>query len=186
MRSSLFSREWANAEDLSSQGGYLVFVADPKALTPEGGIAVLVEWRTHRVKRKCKSTLTAETISMEAATDAGLHTRQLLAEMLYEKYQPGKSGDLDPFLNRMIAITDCKSLHDCLVKDGPQNSLSEKRLAVDIAGLQDVAAEFDEENPSATFKWIPGVNQLADGMTKKMQTYKLRDLLSRASLSIVV
>ena len=68
---------WANTEDLSSQGGYLVFVADPKVLTPEGGIAVLVEWRTHRLKRKCKSTLTAETIAMEAATDAGLHTRQL-------------------------------------------------------------------------------------------------------------
>ena len=176
---------WANAEDLSSQAGYLVFLAEPEVLTTTGGTAVLVEWRTHRLKRKCKSTLTAETIAMEAATDAGLHTRQLLAEMLYEKYQPGRSGELDKTLNRMVAITDCKSLYDCLVKDGPQNSLSEKRLAVDMAGLQDVAAEFDEENPSETFKWIPGDKQLADGMTKKMPTYKLRELLCRDTLSVV-
>ena len=119
---------WANTEGLSSQAGYLVFLAEPEVLTTTGGTAVLVEWRTHRLKRKCKSTLTAETIAMEAATDAGLHTRQLLAEMLYEKYQPGRSGELDKTLNRMVAITDCKSLYDCLVKDGPQNSLSENAL----------------------------------------------------------
>ena len=82
-------------------------------------------------------------------------------------------------------MTDCKSLYDCLVKDGPQNSLSEKRLAVDIVGLQDVAATFDEENPRETFRWTLGRKQLAAAMTKRIPSYKLRQILERGWVSLV-
>ena len=176
---------WANAEDLSSIGGYLIFLASPDVMKPEGGRINLVEWRSAKVKRKCKSTLTAETIAMEAALDAGLHVRTILAEALYRDYVPSQSGQLHADLHRPVAVTDCKSLYDCLVKDGPQNSLSEKRLAVDIVGLQDVAATFDEENPKETFRWIPGHKQLADAMAKRIPPYKLREILERGWVSLV-
>ena len=154
-------------------------------MKPEGGRINLVEWRSAKVKRKCKSTLTAETIAMEAALDAGLHVRTILAEALYRDYVPSQSGLLHADLHRPVAVTDCKSLYDCLVKDGPQNSLSEKRLAVDIVGLQDVAAAFDEENPKETFRWIPGHKQLAECMTKRIPPYKLREILERGWVLLV-
>lgn len=121
---------------------------------------------------------------MEAATDAALHVRVLLAEMLYHHFTPGRSGELHPAYHRLLATTDCKSLYDTLIKDGPRNSLSEKRRAVDIVGLQDIAGLFDEENPASTFRWIPGNTQCADGMTKTMATYKLREILQRCRFSL--
>ena len=69
-----------------------------------GGRINLVEWRSAKVKRKCKSTLTAETISMEAALDAGLHVRTILSEALYRDYVPSKSGQLHPDLHRSVAV----------------------------------------------------------------------------------
>ena len=122
---------------------------------------------------------------MEAALDAGRHVRTILSEALYRDYVPSKSGQLHQYLHRPVAVTDCKSLYDCLVKDGPQNSLSEKRLAVDIVGLQDVAAAVDEDNPQETFRWIPAHKQLADCMTKRIPAYKLREILERGWVSLV-
>ena len=61
-------------------------------LKPEGGRINLVEWRSAKVKRKCKSTLTAETIAMEAALDAGLHVRTIVAEALYRDYVPTRAA----------------------------------------------------------------------------------------------
>ena len=56
---------------------------------------------------------------------------------------------------------------------------------MDIVGLQDVAATFDEENPKGTFWWIPGHKQLADAMTKKIPSYKLRQILEWGWVSLV-
>ena len=44
---------------------------------------------------------------------------------------------------------------------------------------------FDEENPKETFRWIPGHKQLADAMTKKIPSYKLRQILERGWVSLV-
>ena len=82
----------------------------------------------------------------------------------------------------MVAVTDCKSWFDCLTNGGPENSRSEKRLTVDIVGLQDVATMFDEENPRRTFSWVPSAPQFVDGMTKTMPTYKLRELLRQEQI----
>ena len=71
---------WPNAQDLSSQAGYIGSLADLGVLSAAGVRSVPVEWRSHR-KRKCRSAFTAETIAMGAATDAALHARVLLVEI---------------------------------------------------------------------------------------------------------
>ena len=176
---------WANVEDLKSQAGYLVFITGPNVFSPEGDKASLVEWRSHRIRRRCRSTLAAETMALDAAADAALFTRELLAEMLIEQYQPTQSGMLDPDILPAAMATGCRSLYDLLVKDGPLSSTQEKRLTLDIGALREASEEPEPsgENMKEIYKWVPTDTQMADHLTK---VYKeLRDLLNQNHLALM-
>ncbi|CAK9108784.1 Retrovirus-related Pol polyprotein from transposon RE2 (Retro element 2) (AtRE2) [Includes: Protease RE2, partial [Durusdinium trenchii] len=178
---------WANTDDLKSQAGYLVFITGPEVFTLAGDVANLVEWRSHRIRRKCRSTLAAETMGLDAATDAVLFTRELLAEMLIESYQPTQSGRLAPEIFPAATATDCRSLYDLLVKDGPLGSTQEKRLTLDIGALREAAEELEPsgENVKDVYKWVSTHVQRADHLTKIKPQHELRKILDEGHLSMV-
>ena len=178
---------WANTDDLKSQAGYLVFITGPEVFTLAGDVANLVEWRSHRIRRKCRSTLAAETMGLDAATDAVLFTRELLAEMLIESYQPTQSGRLAPEIFPAATATDCRSLYDLLVKDGPLGSAQEKRLTLDIGALREAAEELEPsgENVKDVYKWVSTHVQRADHLTKIKPQHELRKILDEGRLSMV-
>ena len=178
---------WANAEDLKSQAGYMVFITGKNVFTLEGDKASLVEWKSHRIRRRCRSTLAAETMALDAAADAALFTRELLAEIVIESYQPTQSGRLDSEIFPASMATDCRSLYDLLVKDGPLSSTQEKRLTLDIGALREAAEELEPsgENMKEVYKWVPTDIQMADHLTKVKPHHELRDLLSRNHLALL-
>ena len=168
-----------------SQAGYLVYLCERQVLQGQVGYAALLEWRSHTLRRVTRSTFAAETLACAEGLDAADVLRGLMVEILYPSFPMEADTIAWSQVLPILAVTDCKSLYDCLVRDGPQNSLSEKRLAVDIVGLQDVAAAFDEENPKETIRWNPYHKQLADCMTRRTLPYKLREILERGSVSLV-
>ena len=178
---------WANADDLKSQAGYLIFLTGPNVFTLEGDVANLVEWRSHRIRRKCRSTLAAETMALDASTDAAMFTRELLAEMLIESYMPTQSGKLDPSILPVANATDCRSLYDLLCKDGPVSSTQEKRLTLDIGALREAAEEIEPSNEDIkeVYKWASTQVQRADHLTKVKPSHELRDILDEGHLSMV-
>ena len=178
---------WANAEELKSQAGFCVFMVGQHVESPEGDAASLLDWRSHRIKRQCRSTLAAETMAMDAAMDSGTFTQEQLAEMLIESYVPTFSGKLPPTFMPVVAVTDCRSLFDLLVKDGPPATTQEKRLVIDINGLKEAALEYDAEGEKLreTFKWVATESQVADHLTKVKPARMLRDLLSAGRLTLV-
>ena len=179
---------WANAEELKSQAGYMVFLAGAGGETVNGDDVSLLDWRSHRIKRQCRSTLAAETMSMDAGVDAAVYSRELFAEILIKDYVPSQCGRLPSDLLSVIAVTDCRSLYDLLVKDGPVSSTQEKRLAIDIGGLKETAGEFDEdqERLNEIFRWIATEAQWADHLTKVKPAFMLRDILSKGRLALRV
>eukprot|EP00435_Cladocopium_sp_Y103_P026045 s2476_g6.t1 len=146
---------FANADGLRSQAGYLVYLAGENACSIEGDAASLLDWRSHKIKRQCRSTLAAETMSLDSAVDAGLFARELLAEILVQSYVPCQSGKLPSTFLPMTSATDCRSLYDLLTKDGPLAATQEKRLAIDLSALKETAAEFDEqlERLNDLYRW---------------------------------
>ena len=178
---------WANAEDLRSQAGYMVYVTGPDVFSPAGDRANLVEWRSHRIRRRCRSTLAAETMALDTATDAALFTRELLAEMMIEEYRPTQSGRLDPSVFPAAMATDCRSLYDLVVKDGPLSSTQEKRLTLDIGALREAAEELDPsgEFMKEIYRWVPTFAQMADHLTKIKPAHELRDLLNQNHLALM-
>ena len=177
---------FANTEGLRSQAGYLVFVAEDTALTADGGRASLMDWRSHKIKRQCRSTLAAETMSLDAAVDSGLYIREILAEALIQDYVPCQSGRLPASFIPMAAATDCRSLYDLLVKDSALSTTQEKRLAIDIGGLKETAAEFDEqqEQLAEVYKWVDTHHQMADHLTKQKAPALLRELLDESRIAL--
>ena len=177
---------WGNTQDLGSQAGFLTFVTGKQVFTPEGDLASLLDWRSHKIRRQCRSTLAAETMSLDAAFDSGIYTRELLAEILVESYNPVQSGTLPVDFLPVHPVTDCRSLYDLLTKDGPVAATQEKRLTIDLGAIKQSASEFDpvQEALKDTFKWVDTSTQLADHLTKTKPPSILREALDKNWLSL--
>jgi hypothetical protein len=176
---------WANASENCSQAGFILFLAEDSVLTAAGGWMSPHDWRSHRIRRVCRSTLAAECMAMDAAVDAAMFLRALLAEMLVSNYVAGKCGPISPNFLPLKSITDCRSLYDLLTKEGTPSTTLERRLSIDVAGLMQTGEEFDNEDPKKTFLWCPTQCQLADYLTKRMSFEKFRQVLQHGRISLV-
>jgi hypothetical protein len=88
-----------------------------------------------------------------------------------------KTLELSPI--PMVICTDSFSLYECLVKLG---TTKEKRLMIDIMALR----ESYERREIAEVRWINGLDNPADAMTKAEPNKALSDLISTNSLTIRV
>ena len=149
----------------ASQVGYFVFLAEKDVLTKKGGRASLLDWRSTRAKRVCRSTLAAETQAADLGLDMGLYIRQMLAELILDGYSASRDRKLPSSWLPIVLMTDCRSLYDALTKDGAPSLPSEKRLAIDLASLADTADDY-EWPVKELYRWLPTNLQLADYLTK--------------------
>ena len=123
-------------------------------------------------------------MAAETAADASQQLRGLLGEILMEEYKPTKSGQLPAEFLPLRAVTDCKSLFDLLTKEGTPSSTQEKRIAIDIAAMREIADELEHEDPKKTFMWVPTDHQRADHLAKLKPPHQLRDILDSNWLSL--
>ena len=164
----------------------MVFIAGGNIDSYEGDAVTLLDWRSHRIKRQCRSTLAAETMAMDSAVDAGIFCRELFAEALIQDYVPTTSGRLPTSFMAVLAVTDCRSLYDLLVKDGAPSTTQEKRLTIDISGLKEIATEFDPEGEQLkeVFRWVATESQVADHLTKVKPSHLRRAILEYGWLKL--
>ena len=131
-----------------SQAGYLLFVVGSDVLRNGCGAAALVDWRSATIKRVCRSTFAAETMSAVDAFGAAMVLRASLLSLTH----PGVDvANVDPRLCLIRAVTDCASLYDTIRKDGAVKLPSERRLVLDLIGLRELMEEEIQEHvqPSA-------------------------------------
>ena len=65
----------------------------------------------------------------------------------------------------MSMATDCKSVYDCISRDG--QSVSDKNTAVNMAILRQLCTtELHPKGERARLLWVPTRHQLADPLTK--------------------
>ena len=104
-----------------------------------------------RIKRRVRSTLSAETQAVGAALDTGGFVR------VAKNYLP-PGGFLQAYV-----ITDARSLYDVLIREGQLSHLAEKRLALDLAGIIDLVQEqidYEEDaDPRDAVLWVPTTHQ---------------------------
>ena len=137
--------------DLKSQFGVLV-LATTAHVSSTPCLGLLLDWRSGKSARVCRSTLAAEAMAADEAVDRLHYTNLFLTEIL--------TGQLaykaKPAL-RMLHAVDAKSLYDSLIQESPQTS--EKRILVNIKSVQDSL-------DASSIHWIPTDLMRADGLTK--------------------
>ncbi|CAE7509174.1 RE1 [Symbiodinium sp. CCMP2456] len=141
---------FANA-GVKSQYGVCVFLTAP-SVADRVEKATLVDWKSARSARVCRSTLAAEA----SAADEGCDTATFANLCLSELFTGEPAYKVHPqFLN--FQVTDAKSLYDTVVAENP--SVSDKRSLVNIRSVQQSVRPRD-------FRWVPTALMLADALTK--------------------
>ena len=142
---------WANAEQCRSQLGVLALLTSPTVLQRTTAAAVL-DWRSGRSTRVCRSTLAAEASAADEGYDRGCFLNMFISELLYNIPAHRCQHRL-----LHLHVVDAKSLYDVVVSDTP--NLADKRSLVNIRAIQEVV---DGER----IRWVPTQVQWAHGLTK--------------------
>lgn len=149
---------FANNNDLSSQIGYVIALADATSK------ANIIHWSSIKCKRVTRSVLASELYAMTHGFDIAAALKSTLDQALRITLP-------------LVLCTDSKSLYDCLVKLG---TTQEKRLMIDIICLR----QSYERREIAEVKWIDGNTNPADAMTKSKACTALKELIDNNKVNI--
>ena len=172
---------WANASDAEgsyqSQAGYVVLAADRQMLQGKETHFSMVSWKSHTLKHRTVSTLSAET---EGAAVACWY-RYLLAELFYSHVMSAGTADWETMLEPLGfgVVTDAKSVYDALTSSTSTSSSTDKRTAIDLAIIREYLRRHN-----GCVRWIDGTVQLADSLTKHMAADFLRSVLQRGTYQL--
>ena len=119
----------------------------------------IVAFRSHKLKRKVRSTLAAETAAMNEAIEQGDLVRAHLIEFFGDAPLDKRNWRDEVKRIPLVDLTDSKSLYDYVKKQGsiPDN----KRLLLDLEIIRDQVRDDGVE-----LRWVDTKHQLADAMTK--------------------
>ena len=142
---------WGNARRSGSQIGALVGLTTNKALSEPEKVSI-IDWKSARSPRVCRSTLAAEASAGDELSDRASYINAFISELVH-LVPAHRAG------NRLsyIQCTDAKSLYDCIVNDSP--SMADKRTLVSVRAIQ-------ESVDASQVHWVPTRFQFADGLTK--------------------
>ena len=157
--------------DGTSQGGYISIIANQSLLESKEELVTILDWRSFKLRRVSRSSLSAEVQAFSEAVDATEFTQLFLAEI---KNSRGVNLRLaDDYIRascKSALVTDCKSLWDAVVKSQSSGlNLSEKRTSIEVLAGRERLTELN-----IPLKWVNSDRQLADGLTKVQASWKLQ------------
>lgn len=144
-----------------SQASYFVLVADADLLAGREGSFAVLDARSHRLARVCRSTFGAELYSTEEAFDVGTYCRGVLAE---SRGHSLKARLVDAVVTTipLTVVTDAKDVYDKGQSDTPSYG-SQKSLCFSIAWLRCTLQQELTE-----LRWTSTENMWVDSGTKEM------------------
>ena len=152
---------FASRPDNTSQGGYLVMMVHHSVTSGQEGTYNLVDWRSWKLPRVARSSLSAESQAASEAADAMLYCSTFW-QLLWTPMMPLDDFSICKPDHPTALVTDAKGLYDLLVKQELQpSSGADKRTAIEVLVAQDKLL-----CTGAKVKWVSSELQFADGMTK--------------------
>ena len=154
-----------------SQAAYLVMIADADLLAGRPGNFTILDARSHRLQRVCRSTFAAEILGIEEAMDTGQYCRGVLAEAFGHPLDR-KPFDLSTDAVPMLTVTDAKDAYDKSCSDTPSYG-SQKSLAFTIAWIRTML-----NRCNTSLRWTSTENMIIDCGTKPMDQSQLHKVLA--------
>ena len=150
---------WGNRSDGSSQAGYIHCLMGPDALKDRETPLAILAWSSHKIRRVCRSTLSAEAQGLCIGVEGADYIKVLLAECRNREFSlPNYRQALKDV--KGVAIIDARSVYDYVQRDSGKLP-SDKRLGIDLRLLQ-----YYLQTSDYTLRWVAGQQQLADCLTK--------------------
>eukprot|EP00438_Fugacium_kawagutii_P011914 Skav221382 [mRNA] locus=scaffold7016:18304:23637:- [translate_table: standard] len=145
-------------KDHSSQGGYVVLVADKAVLTGVKCPTSTISWRSFKLPRVCRSSLGAECQSLSASLEEMMIVKSFLMKLQSPSLK--LSFIKENVKQECATITDCKALYDCIQRETIAQA-ADKRVAIEGLVIKDLLRDLNSQ-----WRWISSERQLADGLTK--------------------
>ncbi|CAE7503333.1 RE2, partial [Symbiodinium sp. CCMP2456] len=165
------SAQEAPLSKVFSQACYFVVLADEALMNGQTGNFNILDMRSHRIPRVCRSSYAAETLGAEEAFDVGQLCRGFVASIRGLSLH---KTQLDASINSvpLCVVVDAKDVYDKSNSDS--NSFgSQKSLAFTIAWLRSVL-----RRPNTGLRWTSTENMWADGGTKEMDLTHMREIMA--------
>lgn len=162
----------------SQKGVVLGFV--PRGDTSKQGEKIrfnLIDWKSATNRRVIESSFAAETQAALLGQGLGKFAQSLHVETCFGKDVMLQCGETET--QQMLPaymITDCKSLYDCVKKQGQH--VSDKSSIVSMVLLRqmcEVNSSHHCPQSKTQLLWVPTAQQLADGLTKCGKGQSVRD-----------
>ena len=181
-----------------SQSGRILAMANPEFATAGEGQIYPLEWHSNTIRRVWRSTLEAQTMSLQLGSEESEHVRQVFFEIKNEATETPKKERYTRAMHSTCSLwlTDCRSLSDHLTNT-TGGEVSDKRLAIDLTSLrQEIWRRGGESvgNPTYTdslpaeastqIRWILTKTMVADGLTKSMKAEQLGRLMKTGWLTV--
>lgn len=181
-----------------SQSGRILCLAGPDFSKDHFGPMLLVEWHSTVIKRVCRSTLQAETLSLLLGSEEADHLRNVFHGLQCDQHKKKQEEWLVESMDEkdVIWYTDCKSLADHINQTGLQ-VVSDKRLAIDLCGLRQMAWRQKGElygdtlltdrvpmDGTTKIVWTTTDRMPADCLTKPMKPGIMIDVMHGQPLSL--
>ena len=163
-------------EKVHSQSCYAVMLCDKDMMDGHWGKFNLLDFRSHRIARVCRSSYSAETLGAEEGLDAAELARGFLAGVLGVDVT-AKDAWFKVTKVPLVGVTDAKDCYDRLTSDtgfGTQKSLS-----FTLASLRQQL-----RRPNTGFRWTATMNMWVDSGTKLMDNSAMRKVLRTGEWSI--
>ena len=174
-----------------SQSGRLLMLGDPILLQKKDAGVHIIQWTSTTIKRVCRSTMQAETLSTCAGSEEAQHLRAVLFDC--EQPMDLKTWTAQTAASRQVVmLTDCKSLETSLTRLTSTGIITDKRLSIDLRGLrqdlwrrkgEDVGDPYrietipNQNEATDILLWIDTAIMLADPLTKSMNDLALNEVL---------
>ena len=170
--------EAAPLDKVYSQSCYFVLWADADVLAGRPGKFNILDTRSHRLARVCRSSYAGEMLGAEEAFDVGVLCRGFVASALGRPL--GTKQDIDRSLNSvpLTVVVDAKDVRDKGNSDTSSFG-SQKSLAFTVAWMRSVL-----KRPNTSLRWTSTSNMFCDAGTKYMDVTHLRETLRRGTWSI--
>ena len=164
--------------DMASQGGYIIMACNKKMLHGECERYTLLSWRSFRLQRVCRSSLSAESQACSTALDELTLTKLFYSLMLNPDQDLRKSETVQA-AGESAMVGDARALYDATQRETIQNA-GDKRAAIEILCVKDALTW-----TGSRLRWVSSERQLADGMTKLAARQSLADDLRGGYMQLI-
>ena len=161
---------FASRADLTSQGGYLVAMVNKTVTEGQEGHYNILDWRSWKLARVARSTLSAESQAASEAADALLFASTFW-NLIWKPWLPLDQISTARAKHPPRLVVDAKALYDLLIKEEVQAANNaDKRTAIEVLVTQDKL-----KCCGALTMWVSSELQYADGLTKNTAAQLLAD-----------